>query len=130
MTQTIQIQSSKRMEFIDITSKVNEFLRKSGIEKGAVIVFTRHTTTGITVNENEKGLIADMERTLERLIPKLDYRHDRIDNNADSHLRAMLLEQSIVLSVENKQLDLGTWQRLFFVELDGPRTRNLVIKHI
>ena len=126
----IGLSTRKRLEFIDITSLVNEFVENSGIEDGAILIFTKHTTSGLTINENEAGLISDMEDLLKKIVPKDGYEHDRIDNNADSHLRSLLLEHSLVLPVSNKKVGLGTWQRIFFVELDGPRGRNILLKII
>ncbi|WP_372883579.1 secondary thiamine-phosphate synthase enzyme YjbQ [Pyrococcus kukulkanii] len=125
----VRITTSKEVEIIDITEKVREIVRKSGVEDGIVVVFTRHTTAGIIINENESGLISDLEKTLEKLIPKgAGYSHDRIDNNAHSHLRAIILGSSVVIPVENGRLALGTWQSVLFVELDGPRTREIYVK--
>ncbi|HDI72542.1 MAG TPA: YjbQ family protein, partial [Candidatus Altiarchaeales archaeon] len=94
------------------------------------LIFTEHTTSGLTINENESGLISDMENILKKLVPEDRYEHDRIDNNADSHLRSLLLEHSLLLPVSDKKLQLGTWQRVFFVELDGPRSRNISVRVI
>ncbi|WP_394326481.1 secondary thiamine-phosphate synthase enzyme YjbQ [Pyrococcus kukulkanii] len=125
----VRVTTSKEVEIIDITEKVREIVRKSGVEDGIVVVFTRHTTAGIIINENESGLISDLEKTLEKLIPKgTGYSHDRIDNNAHSHLRAIILGSSVVIPVENGRLALGTWQSVLFVELDGPRTREIYVK--
>ncbi|WP_372816873.1 secondary thiamine-phosphate synthase enzyme YjbQ [Pyrococcus kukulkanii] len=125
----VRVTTSKEVEIIDITEKVREIVRKSGVEDGIVVVFTRHTTAGIIINENESGLISDLEKTLEKLIPKgAGYSHDRIDNNAHSHLRAIILGSSVVIPVENGRLALGTWQSVLFVELDGPRTREIYVK--
>ncbi|WP_372824098.1 secondary thiamine-phosphate synthase enzyme YjbQ [Pyrococcus kukulkanii] len=125
----VRVTTSKEVEIIDITEKVREIVRKSGVEDGIVVVFTKHTTAGIIINENESGLISDLEKTLEKLIPKgAGYSHDRIDNNAHSHLRAIILGSSVVIPVENGRLALGTWQSVLFVELDGPRTREIYVK--
>ncbi|AMM53834.1 hypothetical protein TQ32_04570 [Pyrococcus kukulkanii] len=129
MMDVVRVTTSKEVEIIDITEKVREIVRKSGVEDGIVVVFTRHTTAGIIINENESGLISDLEKTLEKLIPKgTGYSHDRIDNNAHSHLRAIILGSSVVIPVENGRLALGTWQSVLFVELDGPRTREIYVK--
>jgi len=125
----VRVTTSKEIEIIDITEKIREIVRKSGVEDGIVVVFTRHTTAGIIINENESGLISDLEKTLEKLIPKgAGYSHDRVDNNAHSHLRAIILGSSVVIPVENGRLALGTWQSVLFVELDGPRTREIYVK--
>jgi secondary thiamine-phosphate synthase enzyme len=82
----------------------------------------------VVINENESGLIEDFKLALEKVIPQgAGYQHDRIDNNADSHIRGFLLGGSQTIPVENSKMMLGTWQSIFFVELDGPRHRNLQV---
>ncbi len=124
----IQVKSNKRIELIDITDIVNDLIVESEAKDGIALIFAKHTTVALIVNEYEPGLVSDIEFSLERLIPELDYKHDRIDNNADSHLRSILLQSSIVLPVTNSHLDLGTWQRVLLIELDGPRKRTVTIK--
>ncbi len=127
----IQINTSRRVEVVDITSEVQKEVEKSGIKDGLAVVYTPHTTTAIVINENEPGLIEDIVFVLDRLIPRgAGYMHDEIDNNADSHLRAMLLGNSVVIPVTNGKLELGTWQRIMFLELDGPRSRRVIVKVI
>ena len=118
-TNFIKINTSNNFEIIDFTSKVNELI---DIENGIVSIFSKHSTSAIVVNENESGLLDDIEFTLSNLITdNYSYSHDRIDNNARSHLKSFLLSSSECLPVKNGKLDLGTWQSVFFVELDGPR---------
>lgn len=127
----ISIKSNKRVEFADITPQINNFIKNSDVSSGAVLIFTKHTTTGLTINENESGLVEDMEGALKRLIPEVSgYKHNRIDNNADAHLRSLLLEHSLVIPFSDGRLDLGRWQSVFFIELDGPRTRLIGVKII
>ncbi len=124
----LKIETSKRIELIDITSEVQEEVKKSEVSEGICIISTRHTTAGIIINENERGLKEDILDLLERLVPTgAGYMHDRIDNNADSHLRAVLLGASESLPVSEGKLELGTWQRVFFAEMDGPRSRTVNI---
>ena len=124
----LKIETSKRIELIDITSEVQEEIMKSEVSEGICIISTRHTTAGITINENESGLKEDIMALLKKLVPTdAGYMHDRIDNNADSHLRAMLLGASETLPVSEGKLELGTWQRIFFAEMDGPRSRTVNI---
>ena len=118
-TNFIKINTSKNFEIIDITSRINELI---DIDEGIISIFSKHSTSAIVVNENEHGLLEDMEFSLDNLISdKYSYSHDRIDNNARSHLKSFLLSSSECLPVKNGRLDLGTWQSVFFVELDGPR---------
>lgn len=116
---SLKLDTNKQFEIIDITSRINELI---DINEGIISIFSRHSTSAIVVNENERGLLDDLEFTLENLITdKYSYSHDRIDNNARSHLKSFLLSSSESLPVKNQKLDLGTWQSVFFIELDGPR---------
>lgn len=122
----INIKTSKRMELVNITQKVKDIVKSSNISDGIVNVFTRHTTSAIFINENESRLLGDFEKVIERLIPMGgSYGHNVIDNNADSHLRAMIVGGSQSIPLIGGSLDLGTWQSIFFVEFDGPRRRRV-----
>ncbi|MBP1908372.1 secondary thiamine-phosphate synthase enzyme YjbQ [Methanolobus bombayensis] len=124
----MQIKTNKRMELIDITDRVRKELDETGVQKGICVISTKHTTTSIIINENESGLVSDILGLLEKLVPAhAGYAHDRIDNNADSHLKAMLLGSSETLPVIDGGLHLGTWQSIFLVEMDGPRTREVTV---
>ena len=121
---SFQINTNKKFEIIDITSKINGLI---DVDEGIVSVFSRHSTSAIVVNENESGLLADFEFMLDNLVSdQFSYQHDRIDNNASSHLKSFLLSSSECLPIKNSRLDLGTWQSVFFVELDGPRRSRTV----
>ncbi len=123
-TNSLKINTNKNFEIIDITSKVNELI---DIEEGIVSIFSRHSTSAIVVNENEQGLLKDFEFMLSNLVEdKYSYQHDRIDNNARSHLKSFLLSSSECLPIRNSKIDLGTWQSVFFVELDGPRANRTI----
>ncbi len=127
----IEINTSRRVEVVDITSDVQKEVEKSGVKDGIAVVYTPHTTTAIVINENEPGLGKDIVFVLDKLVPRgAGYTHDEIDNNADSHLRAMLLGNSVVVPITNGRLELGTWQRILFLELDGPRSRRVIVKVI
>jgi secondary thiamine-phosphate synthase enzyme len=124
----VHITTSNRMEIRDITPQIRDVLKKSQIENGLVNVFSRHSTSGIVINENESGLLQDFQAMLEKLIPQgAGYQHDRIDNNADSHLRSFILGSSQNIPIEGGSLSLGTWQSIFFVEMDGPRSRKVTV---
>lgn len=128
ITKKIAINSNKRLEIIDITEEINKVIDDSKVDKGIVNLFSKHSTSSIIINENEVGLVEDMENILKELVPdENSYNHDIIDNNADSHLRAMLLGPSETIPISDNKLDLGTWQSVFFIELDGPRTRNITV---
>ena len=123
-TYSLQINTNKNFEIMDITSKINELI---DVDQGIISIFSKHSTSAIVVNENEYGLLNDLEFMLTNLVSdKFSYQHDRIDNNAKSHLKSFLLSSSECLPIKNSKLDLGTWQSVFFIELDGPR-RNRTI---
>ncbi|WP_456478062.1 secondary thiamine-phosphate synthase enzyme YjbQ [Geoglobus ahangari] len=119
----IEVETRKREEVVDITEKVREAVRgKSGI----AVIYSTHTTTGLIINEAEAGLMEDIIAHLSNLVPyRAGYRHDMIDSNADAHIKASLLGNSVIIPVEDGRLLLGTWQRILFVELDGPRRRKV-----
>lgn len=120
---SLKINTNKSFE-IDITSQINNLI---DIDEGIISIFSKHSTSAIVVNENESGLLNDLEFTLDNLIDdKFSYKHDKIDNNAKSHLKSFLLSSSESLPIKNLKLDLGTWQSVFFIELDGPRSGRTV----
>ncbi len=123
-THSLKINTDKNFEIIDITSQINDLI---DIDNGIISIFSRHSTSAIVVNENESGLLNDLQFMLDNVVSdKFSYQHDRIDNNARSHLKSFLLSSSECLPIKNGKLDLGTWQSVFFVELDGPRSRRTV----
>ncbi|AUX08779.1 hypothetical protein AArcSl_1145 [Halalkaliarchaeum desulfuricum] len=112
----------------DVTEQVTDVLPPSA--DGVATVFVRHTTAGLVVNEPEERLLGDVETFLSELVPDEGWEHDRIDDNADSHLRALLLSESVTVPVRDGEPDLGTWQAILLVECDGPRSRTLdVVVH-
>ena len=120
---TIEIDTKSREEIVDITEEVRKVVEN---KSGLLFVFSTHTTTGVTINEAETGLLKDLLRKLSDLVPhNAGYIHDRIDTNADAHIKASILGNSVFIPVENGRLMLGTWQRILFVEFDGPRRRRV-----
>lgn len=119
----IEIKTGKREEVIDITERVRQAVTgKSGL----AIVYSLHTTTAITINEAEPGLMEDIISQLSEIIPyNAGYRHDKIDSNADAHIKASIIGNSVIVPVSEGRLVLGTWQRILFIEFDGPRRRRV-----
>jgi secondary thiamine-phosphate synthase enzyme len=123
-------------ELIDITPDVLRILAESGVQTGTLFVLSLHTTTGLTVNEGLPDLEADMANTLEKLVPDdAIYRHARylpsdgqMAVNAPSHLRGMLLGFEVFFPIEDGKLVTGSRQTIYFVELDGPQSRNYVVQ--
>lgn len=125
----LELRTKESTELIDITSEVKRIVSATGVDSGICVVFTRHTTTGIIINENETGLRSDILRMLDELVPRgKGYLHDRIDSNAHAHLRAVLLGSSVSIPIENGSMVLGTWQSIIFVECDGPRRREVFVQ--
>lgn len=124
----ISVKSSERIEFIDITSKVNELIEKAGIEEGICYLYVPHTTAAVTINESaDPDVVKDIAGQLKELVPSSkNYRHR--EGNADSHIKSSLIGSSVLVFVENGQLKLGTWQGIFFCDFDGPRTRRVWVK--
>lgn len=123
-----ELKTDERVGILDITQEVKYILEKSGIKNGLVNVYSRHSTSGIVINENESGLVEDYKETLLELIPSdKNYKHNKIDNNADSHVRSFFIGSSQTIPLDRGRLDLGTWQSIFFVELDGPRSRKITV---
>ncbi len=130
MTKEFNVSSKDRYQLIDITDKVEGIIRESKVKDGLVLVFVPHSTAGIVLTENEPGLKEDWLQVLKKIVSGFDFLHNRIDNNADSHILSGLLGQGKTLVIENGQLIRGTWQQVFLVELDGPRSRRVVVKII
>jgi secondary thiamine-phosphate synthase enzyme len=128
-TADIGVRSTGNREMIDITGDVAKVLSDSGIAEGLALVFTMHTTTGLYINEHERGLVDDVESALSALVPsQVRYKHDRVDDNAASHIQSILLSPSVVVPIEGGKLALGTWQAIFLAERDGPRSRTVKVK--
>jgi secondary thiamine-phosphate synthase enzyme len=131
LQEIIQLATNKRIELKNITREVAQAVERAKIKRGIVNIFTPHTTTAIIINEGEMGLLKDFEAVLQSLIPSgKGYLHDLIDSNADSHLRAIILGSSITIPIQNGNIALGSWQSIFFVELDGPRERTIRVSVI
>jgi secondary thiamine-phosphate synthase enzyme len=124
---SIEVDTTDRVDVVDVTAAVREAVGDD-VERGVCTVFVRHTTAGVIVTEHERRLLADVERALERLVPSGEgYGHDEIDDNADAHLRAMLLGESVSVPIVDGDLALGTWQSVLVVDCDGPRTRSIEV---
>ncbi len=125
----LEVPTSERFQIVDITDDVQRLVYLSKVKHGIAIVFTRHTTTGLFINEAENGLLEDIKVKMKELVPKgAGYSHDHIDGNAHSHIRASLfLNPEVVIPIDEAELQLGTWQRILFVELDGPRHRKVQV---
>jgi secondary thiamine-phosphate synthase enzyme len=124
----LTLKSSGRRQLIDLTSEVTQFVRKSNVRDGICIISVPHATAAIIANEHETGLLDDLLRKIEALFPEsASYSHNAIDDNADAHIASAFLGHSRTFPIMNRELIRGTWQNIFFVELDGPRSRRDVV---
>jgi len=124
----IVISTNKNRELINITEYLYKVLEESGIKNGILLVFVPHATSALFANEDEPNIRKDYLNLLEKLVPKNgNYYHNLIDNNADSHLLSMLLKQFYIFPIVDGKVVRGTWQDLFFVELDGPRSYRKIL---
>ena len=129
-TEYLEFNTRERYEMVHITDQVSEIVRRSGIDDGLCFVSPMHITAAIYVNDYEDGLIEDIGAWLEKLAPRFPgYKHHRTgEDNADAHLKALLLHHETTLPVTRGQLDLGTWQRIFYAEFDGRRPKRVIVK--
>lgn len=128
LTEILELKTTERIEITDITRNIDAAIAESGLRKGLVNIYSKHSTSALFINENEAGLVEDYVDLIEKLVPTGDnYRHDRIDNNADSHLRSFIIGNNQTVPFENGSMNLGTWQSVFFLEMDGPRNRQITV---
>jgi secondary thiamine-phosphate synthase enzyme len=126
MIRQFTLQTSKRNEFIDITSRIQDVIEE--VSEGVITVYSPHTTTAVTINENaDPDVPRDILKKLEELIPQRD-NFSHMEGNSDAHIKASLFGSSVRVIIKNGQLLLGTWQSIFFCEFDGPRTRNFYLQ--
>jgi len=126
-TDILVVRSSKRADAIDITERVQQMVRESGVASGLCHIFVPHTTAGVFINENaDPDALSDILRTLESLVPwENGYRH--AEGNAAAHIKATLVGTSQTVPVRHGRLALGRWQGIYFADFDGPRERQLQI---
>ena len=128
MQEEFTISTNKKQELIDITSKINSIVKDSKIKNGLCNVFTAHATAAIIINENyDPNICLDLLDSLNKLIPSGIWRHDKVDGNADSHIKSAILGPQETIPIKNSELQLGRWQSLMFCELDGPRNDRKII---
>ena len=129
-TEYLELNTAEQYEMVHITPQVERAVRDSGIDDGLCFVSPMHITAAIYVNDNEEGLIEDIGTWLEKLAPRWPgYRHHETgEDNADAHLKALLLHHETTLPVTRGRLDLGRWQRVFYAEFDGQRPKKVIVK--
>jgi secondary thiamine-phosphate synthase enzyme len=127
-TATLQVKTSRRTEWVNITSEVSRAVVASGFAHGVCHIYVPHTTAGVTINEGDDPDVArDMEAAFDRMVPR-DARYKHYEGNSDSHIKATMVGASQTVCIENGRLRLGRWQAIFFCEFDGPRHREVLVK--
>lgn len=130
MAEIISVRSGSRAEIIDITAEVENRVRESGVKEGICLVYSPHTTTGITINESaDPSVKKDISAALGRMVPAGGpYLHS--EGNSDAHIKSALMGSGRSVIISRGRLLLGTWQGIFFCEFDGPRSRKVHVKII
>lgn len=126
-----RVSTSSRFEVVDITSRVESVVSRSGVRNGLCLVFVPHATAAVIANEAEPGLMQDYIDLIKELFkPDAPWRHNRIDNNAHAHLASAVIGPSRVFPVIDGRCVRGTWQNIMLVEMDGPRSRRVIVEVI
>ncbi len=133
--ETFVVETDQRVELVDLTARVMEYVRRFNVREGLVSLWSMHTTCTLFINEFQTALLTDIKRFLEQMVARdAEWMHNNPEHsdcdrmNADSHLRALLLGHSLTLQVTGGEVVLGQWQRILMAELDGPRARTLRIQ--
>jgi secondary thiamine-phosphate synthase enzyme len=130
LTECLKFHTKTHRAYVHITPQVETAVKKSGVQEGMVLVSAMHITAGVYVNDDEPGLIEDIDHWLEKLAPfDKNYQHHQTgEDNGDSHLKALLIHHEVIVPITAGKLDLGTWQRIFYAEFDGQRDKRVIVK--
>ena len=133
-TENLTFNTKTRREFVNITSQVENLLKKSKVKEGICLVNAMHITASIFINDNESGLHKDYEKWLEDLAPHLpidQYDHNKTgEDNADAHLKRQIMGREVVIAITDGELDFGPWEQIFYGEFDGRRPKRVLVKII
>jgi secondary thiamine-phosphate synthase enzyme len=129
-TEYLTVHTKNRREYLHLTPQVESIVKRSGVKEGMVLVSAMHITAGVYVNDNESGLIQDIDAWLDKLAPaRPEYRHHQTgEDNGDAHLKSMLVHHEVIVPITNGRLDFGPWQRIFYAEFDGQRDKRIIVK--
>jgi len=125
--------TGNRREFINITRHVEDCVGESGVMEGLVLCNAMHITASVFINDDESGLHNDFEVWLEKLAPEKphsQYRHNGFEDNADAHLKRMIMGREVVVAITGGKLDFGPWEQIFYGEFDGKRRKRVLVKII
>ena len=129
----LSFQTPTRRAFLNITPQIDAALKESGIQEGLCLVNAMHITASVFINDDESGLHSDFEKWLEQLAPEKphsQYRHNGAEDNADAHLKRSIMGREVVVAVTQGRLDFGPWERIFYGEFDGKRSKRVLLKII
>jgi len=129
----LTLNTPQRREFVNLTPRVEDAVRESGVREGLCLVNAMHITASVFINDNESGLHHDFEKWLEHLAPEKPYNqyaHNGFEDNADAHLKRQIMGREIVVAITNGRLDFGPWEQIFYGEFDGKRPKRVLIKII
>lgn len=131
-TEYLWFHTKNKRDYINITSKVEEIVRRSGIKEGFALVSAMHITAGVYINDAESGLIKDIDEWVEKLAPfRPDYHHHCTgETNGDAHLKSLLIGHEVIVPITNGKLDFGPWQQIYYAEFDGQRDKRVIVKVI
>ena len=134
LTEHLWFEVPNRRDYINITNKVEELVKNSGVQEGLVLVNAMHITASVYINDAESGLIQDYDDWLEQLAPHeptSQYRHNRTgEDNADAHLKRQIMGREVVVAITDGQLDFGPWEQIYYAEFDGRRKKRVLVKII
>ncbi len=134
ITEYLTFNVPSRREYLNITRRVEEVVRRSGIQEGLCLVNAMHITASVYINDDEPGLLADYDDWLEQLAPHEPvsrYRHNRTgEDNGDAHLKRQIMGREVVVAVTGGRLDFGPWEQIFYAEFDGRRPKRVLVKVI
>jgi secondary thiamine-phosphate synthase enzyme len=134
LTEHLWIETARRVEFVNLTGRVQELVARSGIGEGICLVNAMHITASVFINDAEPGLLADFEEWLEELAPHAPpgrYRHNQTgEDNADAHLKRTVMGREVVVAISAGRLDLGPWEQIYYGEFDGRRRKRILVKLI
>lgn len=133
LTQDLWFNTKTKRAFINITDKIEELLKKSGVKEGLCLVNAMHITASVFINDDESGLHHDFDAWLEKLAPHepvSQYRHNNGEDNADAHLKRSIMGREVVVAITKAKLDFGPWEQIFYGEFDGQRKKRVLVKII
>ena len=128
MYETVIVKTRKREELIDVSETIRTVVKKSDIKNGVCILSVPHASAAITINEgSDKNVLDDILEALRKIAPKGTWKHDKIDDNADAHIKSSFIGTSTIVPIRDNMLLLGRWQTILFCEFDGPRERTIMV---